>query len=126
MTDMNDIIKAVKAGEPMIIIEGKKISGEIYRIIITRDIAWAVCIGGIAVAGIAVAATIGSGGAVAPASVPMACFVSPPVVATLGGIEVAKTAIMFAVLGGGVGVLNQLRGYSVERISDDKLILRKK
>lgn len=126
MTDMNDIIKAVKAGEPLIIIEGEKLSGEIYRIIITKDIAWAVCVGGIAIAVVSLYATLSSGGTASPVTVPAAFFASTPAVATLGGIEVAKTAVGLAALGGGVGVLNQLRGYRVERISDDKLILHKK
>lgn len=126
MTDIEDVVKAVQAGESTIIIEGEKLSGEIYRIIITKDIAWGICIGAIAIAAVSVGVTISSGGTAAPATVPAAFVASTPVVASLGGVGVAATAITIAAIGGGVGVLTRLRGYRAERISDDKLILHKK
>lgn len=126
MTDIEDVVKAVQAGESMIIVEGKKLSGEIYRIIITKDIAWTICIGGIAIAAVSVGVTIGSGGTAAPATAPAGLVATAPVVASLGGVGVATTAITIAAIGGGVGVLTRLRGYRAERISDDKLILHKK
>lgn len=62
------------------------------------------------------------------ATVPSA-FVAAPAVVTVSsflGMPTAISAIGIAIAGGGVGALNKLRGYRVEKVSDEKIILHKK
>lgn len=62
------------------------------------------------------------------ATVPSA-FIATPAIATASGVLGMSTtisAIGIAIAGGGVGALNKLRGYRVEKVSDEKVILHKK
>lgn len=115
-----ELAEAVKNNEEKIEIEGD-LARKTIKIKATGKIAWLVAIGAIGVAVIAILsapATAGGGalvsGAVAPAAVGIL------------GFSTTATAISIAIAGGGVAVLNKLRGYSLEKISDDKVVLTKK
>lgn len=62
-------------------------------------------------------------------ALPISGFVGIPAMAgAVGvlGVPTATSALAIAVAGGGVGVLNKLRDYRIEKISDDKIILHRK
>lgn len=77
--------------------------------------------GAIGVAVVGILALPATGGVSAVAS----GFMAPAAVGILG-IGATSTAIGIAVAAGGVAVLNKLRKYRLEKISDTHIILRKK
>ena len=116
--DEKELAKAIEEEQDTIEIEGD-LANKTFRIKATGKVAWCVCIGAI---GIAVAATLAApvtGGA----SLSVKCFVAPVVATSLGGFSVATSAIMIAVAAGGVGVLNKLRKYNIEKVSENKIRL---
>lgn len=124
MTDEKDLGKALKEEQESITIEGD-LKEKVIKIKVTGKVAWMFCISALTVSVGAILVTLGSGGTAAPAS----AFVGAPALAgtvAILGVPAATSAIGIAVAGGGVGTLNKLRKYRVEKVSDNKIILHKK
>ena len=100
-------------------------SRKVLKIKAVGNYAWAICVAAIGVAVVCGVVTITSAGTAAAPS----AFVATPAVATVAsflGVPTAISAIGIAIAGGGVGALNKLRGYRVEKVSNEKVILHKK
>ena len=115
----------MKRGDDSIEIEGN-LKESVIKIKATGKGVWAVCVVciGVTIGGVAVA--VGSGGT---GSAPAALISTPAMASAVAilGAPVAMVALSVALAGGGVGVLNHLmKDYDVERISDEKIILRRK
>ena len=125
-----DLGNAIKNGEQCIEVEGE-LGQKVFRIKAVGAVAWAVAIGGLTVAVAAIIATLATGGAGAPATVPVTTAGILPAATVLGGtggvsgVAVAASAATIAVAGGGVGTLNKLRNYKMEK-QGDRVILKKK
>ncbi len=120
-----DLGNAIKNGEQCIEVEGE-LGQKVFRIKAVGAVAWAVAIGGLTVAVAAIIAMIPAGPLPAPAAIAGIL----PAAAVLGGagvsgVAVAASAATIAVAGGGVGTLNKLRNYKMEK-QGDRVILRKK
>lgn len=118
--DEKDLGRKVKNGESTIEVEGD-LAGKIIRIKVTGDVAWLVCVGAI---GVALASTL-----MAPATAgvsEVASLVAGSVAATTLGVSTTVTAVLIAVGGGGVGVLNKLRDYKMEKLTDEHIILHRR
>lgn len=124
MTEEKELGKALKNNLDYIEIEGKLI-GQVGKIKAVGNVAWGVCVGTIAVEIIGVLSSAGTGGAATPIS---ALVAAPGLAGTVGILGGATTvaAIKIAVAGGGVGSLNKLRKYDLEKVSKSKVILRRK
>ena len=46
-------------------------------------------------------------------------------IASILGISNAFSSIMIAMAGGGVGILNQLRSYQIDQMTEEKIVLRR-
>lgn len=120
MRDEKELGKALKEKQDRIEIEGDLVN-KVFKIKITGKVAWGVCIGAIAVA-------VGwcvTGGVVLPGSAVAALPVLAGPIAILG-TGPAVSAVLIAAAAGGVGALNSLRDYDLERISNTKAILRRR
>jgi hypothetical protein len=105
-------------------IEGN-LEKKVLRIRATGKVAWAVAIGGIVCAVVAIIATTVSGGTSSFVTVPGAAVAFATAAAVLGA-GAATAAIAIAVAAGGVASLGKLRrSYRVEK-RDGKMILVKK
>lgn len=124
MTNEKELGEAIKNGEDYIEIEGD-LRKKVFKIKSKGKISWAVVIAGTTVAVTSIIATAATGGTAAPAS---ALVTTPALAGAVGvlGVPTTISAIGIAVAGGGVGALNKLRDYDIEKISDDKVILHKK
>lgn len=123
-----ELAQAIKNGDDYIEVEGD-LAKKTLKIKATGKVAWAIAIGGIGVATVAIltlpATTVATGGV----GVLAKGFVTTGAGATAAGvlgIPTAITAISIAVAAGGVGVLNKLRNYKLEKISDAHIKLLKK
>lgn len=88
-------------------------------------VSWGICIASITIAVSCAVVAVSTAGTTA---VPDA-LIATPAMATLAsvlGLPTAISAVAIAVAGGGVGALNKLRNYRLERVSDEKIILHKK
>ena len=124
MTTEKEFGEALKNDQDTIEVEGD-LAKKTIKIKATGKVAWAVCIGCVAIAMTALVVTIGSGGTATPITGPTSAIVLSAAVATWG-MPTAITATGIAIAGGGVGVLNKLRKYRLEKISDTKIILHRK
>lgn len=123
MTTEKELGEALKRGEDTIEVE-MDLGRKVVRMKAVGKHAWAICVAAIGVAGACGVVAITSAGTAAPSA-----FVATPAVATVAsflGVPTAISAIGIAIAGGGVGALNKLRGYRVEKVSDEKVILHKK
>lgn len=111
--------EALKKNQDRIEIEGD-LSKKVIKIKATGKVAWAIACGAIVVAVVAVLATPATGGASNVAHLAVA-----PVAAASLGVSVTGSAIAIAVAAGGVGALNKLRGYSLEKNTDGSVTLTK-
>lgn len=139
MTTLDEVVRAVDNKEDCIIIEGDK-ANDVYRIIATGNVAWAIAIGAIGLSAALIFITVGSGGAAAPVTVPVEVasktIIAPVVIATLGwGATSTAIAICFAAGGvaAGKAILNAVRNnYKIaEKVEDKddkvtKLVLKRK
>lgn len=124
---IEEIIKALNGKEDCIIIEGDK-ANDVYRIIATGNVAWAIAIGAIGLSAALIFITVGSGGAAAPVTVPVEVaskmFIAPAAIATLGwGATSTAIAICFAAGGvaAGKAILNSVRNnYKITEKVEDK------
>ncbi len=124
MTTEKELGEALKRGESTIEVEFD-LKNKILKIKALEKGAWAVCVTAIGVAVVCGVVTISTAGTAAAPS----AFVATPAVATVAsflGVPTAISAIGIAIAGGGVGALNKLRGYRVEKVSNEKVILHKK
>lgn len=124
MTTEKELGEALKRGESTIEVEFD-LQNKVLKIKALEKGAWAICVAAIGVAVVCGVVTISTAGT---ATVPSA-FVAAPAVVTVSsflGMPTAISAIGIAIAGGGVGALNKLRGYRVEKVSDEKIILHKK
>ena len=124
MINEKDLGKAIKEEKSTIEIEGD-LARKVIKIKATGSVAWGVCIGALGVAIAAIIAVPTTAGTSAPVS----SLVATPALAgvvTVLGTGVTVSAITIAVAAGGVGALNKLRDYDMDKISDTKIILRKK
>lgn len=124
MTEEKELGKALKNNQDYIEIEGK-LCEKVIKIKGIGKVAWGVCAGAIAIAIIGVVSSAGTAGAATPIS---ALVAAPGLTGTVGilGVPTTATAIAIAAAGGGVGSLNKLRKYDLERVSKSKVILHRK
>lgn len=115
-----ELAEAINNDEETIEIEGD-LAKKTVKIKATGKVAWIVAIGAISIAVIAIL----SAPATAGTSSLISAGVAPVAVGVLGA-GTTVTAISIAVAGGSVAVLNKLRGYKLEKISDNKVILKKR
>lgn len=124
MTTEKELGEALKRGDSTIEVE-LDLKNKVLKIKALEKGAWVLCVTAIGVAVVCGVVTISTAGT---ATVPSA-FVATPAVATAAGflgMPTAISAIGIAIAGGGVGALNKLRGYRIEKVSDEKIILHKK
>ena len=124
VTTEKELGEALKRGESTIEVEFD-LQNKVLKIKALEKGAWAICVAAIGVAVVCGVVTISTAGT---ATVPSA-FVAAPAVVTVSsflGVPTAISAIGIAIAGGGVGALNKLRGYRVEKVSNEKVILHKK
>ena len=120
VTTEEELTNAIKNNEDTIEIEGN-LANKTIRIKATGKIAWAIAIAAIAVAVGGILLIPASGGT---SSVASGAAISGAV-SILGG-KVTLSAITIAVAGGGIGILNKLRKYRIEKVSEKHIILHKK
>lgn len=127
MTTLDEVVRAVDNKEDCIIIEGDK-ANDVYRIIATGNVAWAIAIGAIGLSAALIFITVGSGGAAAPVTVPVEvaskAIIAPAAIATLG-LSATSTAIAICFAAGGVAagkaILNSVRNnYKITEKVEDK------
>lgn len=124
MTDEKELGKALKEEQDEIIIESDLVN-KVFKIKATGKAAWGVCIAALGVVVAAIIAVPTTGGT----STPVSGLVAAPALAgttAVLGTGATVSAITIAAAAGGVGALNKLRDYDMEKISDTKAILRKK
>lgn len=118
-----DLGKALKEDQETIEIEGD-LKNKVIRIKATGKIAWAVAIGAIGVAVVAILYPVPE-----PTSQATTKFFVAPLAGgaavTVLGAATAASAISIAVAAGGVAALNKLRGYKITSNSEDKIVLTK-
>lgn len=125
ITDEKALAEALKNDEGSIEIEGN-LAEKTLKIKATGKVAWGVvCIGSIAVAVALIISYRGSSRVIAGAGAAVG-LVSAGAATSILGVGATSAAIAIAVAGGGVGILNKLRDYKVERISDTHIKLIKK
>lgn len=113
---------AIKDDADVIIIEGK-LGEKVITIKAKGKVAWAVAFGAIGVAVTAVLVTAGTGGVSTPVTGAVAAVSAPAAVAIIG-LPATLSCIGIAKAAGGVGVLNKLRKYRLEK-NNGKCILVK-
>ncbi len=123
MTDEKELGKALNEDKDTIEIEGN-LAAKVIRIKATGKVSWAVAIGAIAVAILAIVLIPTSGGVSAPVSV-LTATPSFVVASSVLGTQAAVSAVSIAVAGGGVGTLKKLRKYKLEKIDNNKIILKR-
>ena len=120
VTTEEELANAIKNNEDTIEIEGD-LSNKTIRIKATGKIAWAIAIAAIAVAVVGILLIPASGGT---SSVASGAAISGAV--SILGSKVTLSAITIAIAGGGIGILNKLRKYRIEKVSEKRIILHKK
>lgn len=124
ISNEKDLGNALKQEKEQIIIEGN-LKDKVIKIKATGLVAWAVAIGSIGIAVVAVIMTAGSGGTASPTTAPL-FIISGGAAATILGAPTAISAVLIGVAAGGVGALNKLRKYEITYKDKDKIILKKK
>ena len=124
MTTEKELGEALKRNQNTIEVE-YDLANKVARIKATGNVAWGACIVAIAVAVAAAVVTLNSGGIATPVTGPVLSM-NFGIAATTLGMPTAISAAGIAIAGGGIGALNKLRKYRLERISDTKIILHRK
>jgi len=125
VSNEKELGQAVKNNTDTIEIEGD-LSRKVIRIKATGKVAWGVAIAGLAVGVTAAIVTADSAGTSAPVTAPVAFVATIPVIESLGGIDIASAAFFIALSGGGIGILNKLRNYKLEKKGENKVLLLRK
>lgn len=115
---------AIKRRESEIVITGR-LGDAVLVIQATGPVAWGVTIVALGAAVAGIAATVGTGGAGAPAGVVMEAAAAPVLIGTLGSISVSSAAIGIALAGGGVGTLSTLRKYTAKKNFGEVHLIRR-
>ena len=115
-----ELANAIENGTESVEIEGDLAKG-VIRIKYVEKAAWLVAISAI---GAAVAFALAAPATAGTSLVASPLFAATGAVSTLG-FSATATAISIAVAAGGVGVLNRLRDYDMEKISDTHVKLTK-
>lgn len=118
--DEKDLGKAIKNDENTIEIEGD-LARKVIKIKATGAVAWAVCFAALVITITFILAAPPSSGLTIPATL----VVAPTAASILGG-GTAVTAVGIAIGGGSAAILNKLREYRLEKISDNHVILHRK
>ena len=124
MTTEKELGEALKNNQDTIEVEGD-LKERVLKIKATGKGVWAACAVCITVAVAVAVVTISSGGIATPITGPTAAL-TLGVAATTLGMPTAVAATGIAIAGGGVGVLNKLRKYRIEKVSETKIILHRK
>jgi hypothetical protein len=120
-----DVGEAIKKEVDTIEMSRESEAGKtVYKIKATGNIAWGVCFAALAVAIVAIIVMPVTGGASAIPAGAVGFIGTPIAIGVLGG-PAAVGAIVIAVAGGGVGILNKLRRYKMKE-KNGKIILTKK
>ena len=124
MTTEKELGKALKEGQDTIEIEFD-LCKKVIKIKAIGIVSWGICIASITIAVSCAVVAVSTAGTTA---VPDALIATPAMapLASVLGLPTAISAVAIAVAGGGVGALNKLRNYRLERVSDEKIILHKK
>ncbi|PAS36293.1 hypothetical protein CGT68_18745 [Vibrio cholerae] len=117
-----DLGKALGEDQDTIEIEGS-LKDKVIRIKATGKVAWAVAIGAIGIAVLAIVYPVPEPATQAGAK-GIAAITGGAAIAILGA-GVTFSAISIAVAGGGVEVLKKLRDYEIISNTDDKVVLKK-
>lgn len=120
----SELGKAIERGENRIIVKGS-LGNAVLVIEAIGPVAWVIAIGSVTVAVAGVLATVGTGGAGAPAGAALEGVAAPGLIATFGSIGTATTAIGIAVAGGGVGTLSTMRKYRATRENGNVVLTRR-
>ncbi len=116
--------KALKEKEEFILIEGD-LANKVIRIKATGKLAWGITIAAISTAVAAIVVKGSTAGLATPITTAAIMSSASAAVAVLGP-PAAKTAIVVAVAGGGVGALHTLRKYKVVEHGANLLKLKRK
>ena len=120
ITTEKELGQALKDEQDTIEIEGD-LAKKIIKIKATGAVAWAVAIGAIAVAVVAVLTSPATGGAHGVIGVGL----TAPVAVGILGFSTTTAAISIAVAAGGVGALKTLRSYKMKKLGSNHIILYK-
>ena len=124
MTDEKELGIALKNKKECIEIEGD-LAKKVIKIKATGKVAWGVCIGAIALIVANTITTLASGGASTPITAPLIMAAAPAAV-SIWGVSVTVSAVLIAIAGGSINVLKELKDYQMEKIADNRIVLRKK
>lgn len=124
MKTEKELGKALKENKSYIEIEGD-LSKKVLKLKATGPVAWLAVLGAIVIAEKAVELLVGTGGTTVPVS-GVTAVIAGTGAATVLGLPTAVSAVSIAVAAGGVGSLSKLRKYNLEKIDDNKIILRRK
>lgn len=124
MTTEKELAEALKKEQDEIVVE-YDLAKKVVRIKAMGKVAWGACIVALGIAVASVITTLGTAGTSGPITVP-STVVSYGIAGATMGTSTATTAVAIAVAGGGIGVLNKLRKYRMEKVSEDKIILHRK
>ncbi|MDR1872324.1 MAG: hypothetical protein LBS60_10495 [Deltaproteobacteria bacterium] len=128
ITKESDLFKAIKEEQDTIEIEGD-LAKKVVRIKVIGKVAWAVALGAMGLI-IALFLVLTVSGAAAPSiglvMVIGALALLVPAAVTLGGGPAFASAILIALAGGEIGVLNSLRKYKITEQSKTKCALVRK
>lgn len=116
ITDEKELGKALQDGIDSIEIEGN-LKDKVLRIKASGKVAWVIALGAIAIAVIVALSNIGEANKVlmeSPDSAPHLW---------LGGVWILVGIAVVAII---VAMLNKFRGYKLEKVSNTRIILRKK
>lgn len=124
----DELNAAMKSGANTNEIEGDLVK-KVIRLKATGNVAWAIALGCIGLAVIALItslpATVATGGLATPAEALVVSSAVAPAVAILG-LDVAMMAVGLAVAAGGVGALTRLRSdYKIIEQAPDRVVLQK-
>ena len=112
--------KAIKNKEDYIEVEFD-LQKHVVKIKATGQIAWAIVIAVLTVVVVGLISAPATGGT----SALVGLGVTAPAAVSILGLGGTQAAVAIAVAGGGVGILNQLREYKMERFSDGRMILKR-
>lgn len=116
--------RALKNREAHIEVVGD-LSEKVYKIKTVNPDAWKRCVSALGVAATAAIATAGTAGLAAPLAIPSTLLATPAIVSALG-VQPAISAVTIAVAGESIDVLNALRKYDMEKVTDGSIILYKR
>lgn len=124
VTSEKELGEALKRNDDVIEVE-LDLARKVVKIKTTEKGAWVICVLAISAAVASVGVAVATGGTTAPADALIAVPATAGAASILG-IPTAVAAVQIAIVGGGVGALNKLRNYRLEKISDTKVILYRK